>query len=340
MFEAASLGVMYPSSVLQSNVREHLLNAAANRALLLFIVLITGTLAVLAQSTDQPHKRSKAERDINAIGHRKIARHQDWYSLDKEKQLGEQFSAAIDRAVPILQDPATSAYLDALTQRIAQNSDTQMVVSVRVVNSDQVSATTLEGGHLYITRGLLAQMASEGELASVLARGVAHTALRSATATRTRENLAQLVRIPPGAGQNGTGSSPAAEGIGLATPLTLLNFRRALESDADYFGIQYLYKSGYDTDCFLIAIQKIWSATPSNLTLPAFSPFPPSSKRLSALRKEIAEILPKRDRAIVSSPEFSAFQEHLQSLRPPDPELTVPKLIRHDQSSPPDPSSI
>ena len=318
----------------------HLLKAAANRALLLFAVLAIGSLPASAQSTNQPHKHSKSDRDINAIGHRKVARDQNWYSLDKEKQLGEQFSAAFERAVPILQDAATSAYIDALTQRIAQNSDTQMPVSVRVVNSDHISATTLAGGHVYITRGLLAQMTSEGELASVLAREVAHTAIRSATATRTRENLAQLVRTPVGTGQDGTGSNPAAEGIGLAIPLTVLSFRRALESDADYFGIQYLYKSGYDAECFLTAIQKVIPSNSSSPLAGSFSPFPPLPDRLAALKKEIARILPKRDGSMVSSPEFSAFQRRLRSLTPPDAEPTVPKLIRHDRSSTPDPASI
>jgi predicted Zn-dependent protease len=316
------------------------LKAAANRALLLFAVLAIGSLPALAQSTDQPRKRSKSDRDINAIGHRKVARDQNWYSLDKEKQLGEQFSAAFERAVPMLQDQATSAYLDALTQRIAQNSDTQVPVSVRVVNSDRVSAETLAGGHVYITRGLLAQMASEGELASVLAREVAHTAIRSATATRTRENLAQLVRAPFGAGQDEPGSKPAAEGIGFAIPWTVLSFRRALESDADYFGIQYLYKSGYDAECFLTAIQKVIPSNSSSTFAGSFRSFPPLAHRLAALRKEIAKILPRREGARVSGPEFSAFQEHLHILRPPDPEPTFPKLIRHDQSSTPDPPSI
>jgi predicted Zn-dependent protease len=312
------------------------------RLLPLFLVpALTISLLSIPALGSTPRKRSKSDRNIDAIGHRKIAWDGNWYSLAKEKELGEKFSAGIERSIPVLQDPAVGAYIDSLLQHIAQNSDAQMQVTVRIVNSNDVWASTTFDGHQYITSGLILQLRNEGELAGVLARGVAHTALRSATVELTRSNLLQMASAIAWPGQNGSGSSAAAtpDAIGLGAPLVLLRFSRMFELDADYFGIQYLYKSGYDTQYFLSAIQRIWPATPGNPALAAFSPFPPTSDRLTALKKEIAELLPKRDGALESSPEFDQFQEHLRSLKPPEPD-PMPKLIRRDPPSLNAPPSI
>ncbi len=115
----------------------------------------------------------------------------------------------------------------------------------------------------------------------------------------------------------------------MAAPLTLLKFRRQDESAADYFGIQYLYKSGYDPECFIGFIQKAWPLS-GITTAKAFSPFPPLPERLKALEKEISEGLPKRSGAITSTDEFAAFREHLLSLTPPKPSPKQPTLLGSD----------
>jgi predicted Zn-dependent protease len=134
-----------------------------------------------ASTLAQSGKRSRSDRDISAIGHRKIAQDKNWYSVEKEKELGDKVSAEYERRVPMLDDPAIVDYVARVAQKVAQNSDAKMPIAVSVIDSDESSALTLAGGHQYITRGLLLRLESEGELASVLARGIAHTALRSAT---------------------------------------------------------------------------------------------------------------------------------------------------------------
>ena len=84
-------------------------------------------------------------------------------------------SAALEQSTPLLRDATTAAYLERLTHHITQNSDAQLLITVRVIDSADVDAVTLPGGYQCITRTLLVQLQSEGELASVLARGLAHT---------------------------------------------------------------------------------------------------------------------------------------------------------------------
>lgn len=268
---------------------------------------------------------TKAYRDINAIGHRVIGYQVgrgNWYSLYKEKEIGAEASASFEKSAPILHDSIAQPYLDRLAQTIAQNSDSQFPITIRVIDSDDNYAVTLSGGYQYISRGLLVQLQSEGELAAAISRGIAHTALRSATGEATRNNLMQVAALPTIFMNN---TNP-----GRTVSLGLLEFRRKDESAADYFGIQYLYKSGYDAECFITFVRKAWT-TSDPTTATAFSPFPPLPERLKALERELGEILPQRSGAITSTDDFAAFQKYLLGLTPPKPSPQLPTLIHPDR---------
>jgi predicted Zn-dependent protease len=116
-------------------------------------------------------------------------------------------------------------------------------------------------------------------LASVLARGSAHTSLRSATRESTRAALAQVSFPIIFVGQNAPINNTSDAGLGV--PLMLLKMRRDDELDADYFGVQYVYKAGYDTECFTRFIQTVWpvSSASSNPLASAFSAFPQKRNR-------------------------------------------------------------
>ena len=87
------------------------------------------------------------------------------------------------------------------------------------------------------------------------------------------------------------------------------------EFDADYFAVQYVYKTGYDPKCFVSFVQRIWgSGSAANAKISrTFSSYPPLEERLHALQNEISEILPLRDGATVSTSEFDAFLERLRA---------------------------
>ena len=288
-------------------------------------------LCPLSSYSSADKKKAKAYRDINSIGHRVIgyqSGYGNWYSLDMEKQIGSWLSAKYEKSMPLLQDEATQAYLDGLTQAISQNSDTQFSITTRVVDSEDSFAVTLAGGYQYISRGFLLQMGNEGELAAVIARGIAHTSLRSATGLATRSHLMKMMTIPLTLGAPVT-TGGSASSNDLSLPLTLLKFSRDDESAADYLGIQYLYKSGYSPECFVSFIQKVWPFNRPG-TSKAFSAFPPLSERLEALRKEIQQILPKQNAGVTNTESFVRFREHLLTLPAPKPVPKNPILLRHD----------
>lgn len=304
---------------------------ATTTTVIYLIFALTSALHVSLAFGSSSHKCKEPACDINAIGHRKLFNGPsvgNWYSTEKEKQLGEKYAAAVEQRVDIVKDAGINAYVGQVAQRVARNSDADMPITVRVIRQNDVGAFTLFGGHLYLTTGLLLKLQSEGELASLLARGIAHTALHSVARLQTRAALQRVASIPVVE----IGGWPNANAAyDMASTFGLLKFQRDFELEADYFGIQYVYKSGYDTDCFLSAVQKGWQPDPGTSLSRAFSPFP--ADRVKMLRQEIDDILPILPRTVVSTSEFDEFIGHLRQIAPPEPapeKDARPKLVRHD----------
>jgi predicted Zn-dependent protease len=269
------------------------------------IVSFCGTAAcVLGQS-----KRSKSDANISAIGHRNIAQGPNFYSPEREKELGNKLAQEVEKTSKFIDDSTIIAYVERVAQNIARNSDKHIPITIKLIDTEGSKAFTLPGGHQYITRELLLGLDNEGELASVLARGIAHTALRSDTKIATKTDITQLSTMP--ITSPGKAGSPT---VPMTMALLEVKEKREAELDADYFGVQYLYKSGYDTKCFLDFVTRIGGA---NKNVPeSISEYPPLAQRLQALQKEIAEILPKHDGAVISTNEFQEFKNHLQAMKP------------------------
>jgi len=243
--------------------------------------------------------RSKSDADINAIGRRNISQGPNVYSPEREKELGNKMASEVEKSEKFITDTEIIAYVHKVATKVEQNSDKHMGITVKLIDSEESKAFTLPGGHQYLTKGLLIRLQNEGELASAIAHEVAHTALRSSTRIATKSMTIQL----------GTPNSPAAG-------LPLLNLKETHDSefDADFFGVQYVYKAGYNTQCFLDFVELTGDrnkGVPANL-----NSFPPVTQRLQSLEKEIAEMLPKRDGAVVSTTEFQEFKDRLQGLKP------------------------
>jgi beta-barrel assembly-enhancing protease len=266
---------------------------------------LLATIWLTSNAASGQTKRSKSDADINAIGHRNISKGPNFFSPEKEKELGSKMALETAKSSSFINDLSITAFVERVAQNLERNSDEHLPITIHLIDSETLNAFTLPGGHQYITRGLLLRLESEGELASVLARGIAHTALRSNTKIATKAEMWQLATIA--VTSPGKAGSPNS-----GVPLIELKERTEAELDADYFGVQYLYKSGYDADCFLDFVKRV----NTNKNVPeAFGTYPPLAQRLQLLEKEIAEILPKRDEAITSTYEFQEFKSHLQALK-------------------------
>src|SRR5205823_9793758 len=99
-------------------------------------------------------------------------------------------------------------------------------------------------------------------------------------------------------------------------PLTYLHFSRGFEAEADYLGLQYMYKTGYDPQAFISFFEKVQAQEkkkPGTLAK-AFSTHPQTPDRISKSQEEISKILPARAEYTVTTSEFDHVKARLAAI--------------------------
>jgi len=192
-------------------------------------------------------KHDGSEKDVDAIGNRKVGGRGlgDWYSLESEIRLGKQYSMQVEQSVKLVQDPVVNEYVNRIGQNLVRNSDAKVPFTIKVIDSDEVNAFALPGGFFYVNSGLILAADEEAELAGVMAHEISHVCARHGMRQMTRANWAQIGSLPLIFMGGGLGYG-LYEASGLALPLTFMKFQRNFEAEADYLGLQYMYKTGYD----------------------------------------------------------------------------------------------
>jgi predicted Zn-dependent protease len=155
----------------------------------------------------------------------------------------------------------------------------------------------------------------ESELAGVMAHEIAHVAARHATRQMTRAQWANIGTIPLIFVGGGIGYA-VRSAAGLGIPMGFMAFSRSFESEADYLGLQYMYKAGYDPNAFVAFFEKLQAREkkkPGTLAR-AFSTHPQTPDRITKSQEEIARILPARQQYIVTTSEFADVKARLASI--------------------------
>jgi len=272
---------------------------------------------VVQQPDDSKVKHDGSEKDVDAIGNRKVGGRGlgNWYSLETEINMGRQYAQQIEASVKMVQDPVVTEYVNRVGQNLVRNSDAKVPFTIKVIDSDEINAMALPGGFFYVNSGLILAADEEAELAGVMAHEIAHVAARHITRQMTRGNWANIGTIPLifVGGGIGYGIYQAA---GLGIPLTFLHFQRGYEAEADYLGLQYMYKTGYDPQAFISFFEKIQAREkkkPGTLAK-AFGTHPQTPDRIEKSQQEIATILPARPQYLVSTSEFDDVKSRLAVL--------------------------
>lgn len=279
-------------------------------------------------SLDQPipqvanppdEKHDKGKNDIDAIGNRKIGGRGigDWYSIEKEIAMGKEYAAQIESSVKLVQDPVVTEYVNRVGQNLVRNSDAQVPFTIKVVDSDEINAFALPGGFFYVNSGLILAADNESELAGVMAHEIAHVCARHAMRQMTRMQMARLATIPLIFVPMGVGAYygiQAAASFGL--PVAFMKFSRSFEAEADYLGLQYMYKAGYDPQSFISFFEKIQATEkkkPGTLGK-AFASHPQTPDRIEKSQEEIAKVLPARAEYVVDTSEFDQVKARLAAI--------------------------
>jgi hypothetical protein len=273
--------------------------------------------APVQEPDDSKVKHDGSRKDVDAIGNRKVGGRGmgDWYSLESEIRMGKQYSMQVEQSVKLVQDPVVNEYVNRIGQNLVRNSDAQVPFTIKVIDSDEVNAFALPGGFFYVNSGLILAADEEAELAGVMAHEIAHVAARHGMRQMTRANWAQIGTLPLIFIGGGIGYG-IYEAAGLGLPLTFMKFQRNFEAEADYFGLQYMYKTGYDPQAFISFFEKIQAKEkkkPGTLAK-AFASHPQTPDRIEKSQEEIATILPARAQYVVSTSEFDDVKSRLSTI--------------------------
>ncbi len=257
------------------------------------------------------------KNDVDAIGNRNIGGKGlgNWYSYEKEIAMGKQFAQEVESSVKLVQDPVVNEYVNRIGQNLVRNSDAKVPFTIKVVDSDEINAFALPGGFFYVNSGLILAADDEAELAGVMAHEIAHVAARHATRQMTRGQLANFASIPLifMGGWTGYAIRSAA---GFALPMTFLTFSRGFEAEADYLGLEYMYKTGYDPQAFVSFFEKLQAKEkkkPGTLAK-AFSTHPQTPDRIEKSQDEIAKVLPAKETYVINTSEFDQVKTRLAQI--------------------------
>jgi len=287
-------------------------------------------------------KTKKRNSDVENIGNRNINKGSiNFISLEKEIAMGRQLAIEIEREVRLNEDPTINGYVNRVGQNLVRNSDAKVPFKIKVVESDEINAFALPGGFFYVNTGLILAADDEAELAGVMAHEIAHVAARHATEQLSKAELINFASIPL-IFMGGVGGFALRQAAGFLIPMQFLQFSRKDEAEADYLGLQYVYKTGYDPGAAVSFFEKLQakeSAKPGTVSK-MFSTHPPTSDRIAMSKKNIELILPDKDQYVVTTSEFNqvkALLAQLENRRPSAEEANKPSL-RHKTQQPDDDS--
>ncbi len=276
-------------------------------ALLLVTILLWATL---------PARGDDKKDNPDDIGDRNVA-HKSIISQEKEIAIGKQYADQIDKQAKILKDPVINEYINRVAQNLARNSDLKIPLTIKVIDDPSINAFTLPGGFMYLNTGTIMAADEEDQVAGVIAHEIGHAAARHWASTMTKATILQFSMIPlmfiPMTYAVYMG---VMEAYMNGVPMAFLKFSRADEKEADFLGLQYMYKAGYDPNAFVGFFGKVMDEErrqPGSMAK-VFADHPPTPDRIIASEEEIQKILPKKPEYLVSTSEFDDIKARLETV--------------------------
>jgi len=170
----------------------------------------------------------------------------DLLSESEEIDLGKQAKQEAEQTYGVYKDkPELNSYVESVGKRLSTQAERpNLPWSYEIVDDASVNAFALPGGPIFITRGILAHLSSEAEMAAVLGHETGHVAARHSANQMSKQQVAQIGLGLGSALSSTVASASQVAGVGLQ--VLFLKYSRDDETQADELGFRYMTKVGYD----------------------------------------------------------------------------------------------
>lgn len=198
----------------------------------LAVALVVGLMAAIVACAVNP---ATGKRHISLI------------SESEEVQMGQQSDREVVQAMGRYPNPPLEDYVSRVGHTLASKSERpDLPWEFKVVDDDAINAFALPGGYIYVTRGILAYLSSEAELAGVLGHEIGHVTARHSVNQMSKQQLYGGIFGVASAVSSSYGYGAVSDLINLGGGLLFLRFSRDDEKQSDELGIRYMVRAGYD----------------------------------------------------------------------------------------------
>ncbi|MBL4890102.1 MAG: M48 family metalloprotease [Candidatus Lindowbacteria bacterium] len=215
-----------------------------------FYVFITITLVFTTSCSQKDH----------------LAPHQTNVWLVSEKReiaVGNEVAEEVERQFPVYEDQELTDYINRIGQSLARASDRpprgNLKYTFKVLDSPIANAFATPGGHIYITRGILAVFENESQLAGVIGHEVGHVAARHSAKRMQAGTFAQIGLLAVLIGGGDKVNPDMYRALNLSAQLIFLGYSRSDEHQSDLLGAKYLYRTGYDPEGMVGGLEGLMS---------------------------------------------------------------------------------
>ena len=214
-------------------------------------------------------------------------------TIEEERELGRQSYEQIRRTMNLVEDPSVTAYINGIGQKIVKVTDNRYFdYRFFVIDNDTLNAFAVPGGYVFIHSGLITTLKSEAQLAAIIGHEIAHVTSRHIAQRFDQSrnlSLAALGGVLAGIFIGGPGGQALMMGSMAGSVQAQLAYSREDEREADFKGLDYLVRAGYDPraayQSFEILLQNQWqdtTKTPTYLTT-----HPGLSERIGAVQRAV-----------------------------------------------------
>jgi len=224
-------------------------------------------------------------------------------SVEKEKEVGAtEHPKIVKQFGGIYQDKNLNSYVARIGAKLAQFSELPtMKYTFTILNDEKVNAFALPGGYVYVTRGLLAIVANEAEMAGVLAHEIGHITARHSSQRYSASKATNIgLQILGAIGSIAGAPTGASQLASLGGRAALKSYSREQELEADMLGVRYLSRVGYDPYAMTSFFNKLKSHSKLEADMRGkinkseriniMSTHPLTSERISKAEKLLAQI--------------------------------------------------